>query len=112
LQEARALKEEILRPIIQIQKCKLCGTENAPIAVYCNKCGQILASAVDEKTLQRIEQLEAVTATKLEEFKRRGEELSRQTEQALEQVQEMQSRVESNLDSVLRNLIEPKKSKS
>jgi len=34
-------KEEILRPISQIIKC-VCGQENAPIAIYCVKCGEIL----------------------------------------------------------------------
>lgn len=37
-------KEEILRPIMQTQHCPKCREENAPIAIYCVKCGAILAS--------------------------------------------------------------------
>jgi len=37
-------KEEILRPISQVVKC-VCGQENAPIALYCVRCGALLASA-------------------------------------------------------------------
>jgi integrase len=35
-------KEEILRPIIQVQVCPDCKQENAPIALFCSKCGKPL----------------------------------------------------------------------
>jgi len=54
----KKMKEEVLKPIVQIQRCKSCGTENAPIAVYCSKCGQILGSAIDEKTKSHVEAME------------------------------------------------------
>jgi len=38
-------REEVLRPLTQIQRCSDCGEENAPVAVYCTKCGAILPSA-------------------------------------------------------------------
>jgi hypothetical protein len=43
-------KEEILRPIVQTQKCTGCGELNAPIALYCVKCGQLLAQQADSKS--------------------------------------------------------------
>jgi integrase len=43
-------KQEALKPIVNAIKCFNCKEENAPIAVYCSKCGQILGSAIDEKT--------------------------------------------------------------
>jgi integrase/recombinase XerD len=42
-------KEEILRPLSQIQSCTECKEENAPIAVYCVKCGAILPQARPEQ---------------------------------------------------------------
>jgi integrase len=35
-------KEDVLRPIMQVQKCRKCNEDNAPIATYCQKCGAIL----------------------------------------------------------------------
>ncbi len=35
-------REEILRPLVHVQRCRSCSEENAPIAVYCVKCGAIL----------------------------------------------------------------------
>ena len=37
-------KEEILRPISKPRNCPKCGEENAPVAVYCTTCGEVLAS--------------------------------------------------------------------
>jgi len=37
-------KEEILRPISQARRCGRCGGENAPVAMYCAKCGEVLAT--------------------------------------------------------------------
>jgi chaperonin cofactor prefoldin len=51
-------KEEILRPIVQAQKCASCGTENAPIAIYCTQCGDILTSATEEKTRKQLQQFQ------------------------------------------------------
>jgi integrase/ribosomal protein L40E len=36
-------REDALRPLVNAQRCLRCGEENAPIAVYCSKCGSILA---------------------------------------------------------------------
>jgi len=47
-------KEEVLKPITQIQKCESCGEENAPTAIYCSKCGEILASAPEERTQEQL----------------------------------------------------------
>ena len=35
-------REEILRPLTEIRRCPTCSQENAPIALYCVKCGAIL----------------------------------------------------------------------
>ena len=58
-------KEEILRPLTQIQRCPDCSQENAPIAVYCVKCGGVLsglqaahADAVIKEAVERIKKLE------------------------------------------------------
>lgn len=51
-------KEEVLKSIVKIQICESCGSENAPVAIYCFKSRQALTSAIDEKTQQRIGQLE------------------------------------------------------
>jgi integrase len=37
-------REEVLRPLVQVVKCPKCGEENAPVAMYCAKCGEILVS--------------------------------------------------------------------
>jgi integrase len=38
-------KQEILRPIAETIRCPECHEENAPIAIYCVKCGNTLAKA-------------------------------------------------------------------
>jgi integrase len=35
-------KEEVLRPLVKIQVCPECCQENAPVAIYCVKCGAVL----------------------------------------------------------------------
>jgi ribosomal protein L40E len=45
-------KEEIVRPIMQIQKCAKCGEENAPIALYCTKCGRVLSKESTNETIR------------------------------------------------------------
>lgn len=35
-------REEALRPLVQVPRCLTCGRENAPVAIYCVKCGGIL----------------------------------------------------------------------
>jgi integrase/ribosomal protein L40E len=35
-------REEVLRPLAEAQICSKCSQENAPIAIYCVKCGAIL----------------------------------------------------------------------
>jgi len=69
-------KEEILRPIIQVQVCSNCKQENAPVAVYCHKCGSVLGEEriqevrkeleAKNKTLEdRLERLEAISVERL-----------------------------------------------
>ena len=33
-----------MRPLVKIQVCPECGQENAPVAIYCVKCGAVLAN--------------------------------------------------------------------
>ena len=33
-----------MRPLVKIQVCPECGQENAPVAIYCVKCGAVLPS--------------------------------------------------------------------
>jgi ribosomal protein L40E len=35
-------KEDVLKPLVQVQRCLRCNEENAPIAIYCAKCGNVL----------------------------------------------------------------------
>jgi integrase/recombinase XerD len=49
-------KEEILRPLIEIVKCQKCGEENAPIALYCAKCGEVLGP--EDQLTNRLKKLE------------------------------------------------------
>jgi integrase len=46
-------REEVLRPLTEIRVCQKCKHENAPIAVYCQKCGDILGG----EQLQEVESL-------------------------------------------------------
>jgi integrase len=48
-------REEVLRPLVQIQRCTGCREENAPVAIYCVKCGNLLPKALPEedKSLRR-----------------------------------------------------------
>lgn len=52
-------KQEILQPIMQIQKCVKCGEENAPIALYCGRCGDVLGPE-DQLTKQNAELAERI----------------------------------------------------
>lgn len=38
-------RDETLRQLVQIQECTSCGEENAPVAIYCVKCGAVLTTA-------------------------------------------------------------------
>lgn len=35
-------REEILKPLTQVVRCSTCKQENAPVALYCVKCGSVL----------------------------------------------------------------------
>jgi integrase len=37
-------KEEVMRPISQIITCEACSHENAPVAIYCAECGNVLGN--------------------------------------------------------------------
>ncbi len=50
-------EEEVLRPIVMIQMCPGCQTENAPVAVYCSSCGMILNSASSKDVDAVIDQI-------------------------------------------------------
>jgi integrase len=55
-------KEEMLRPLLRIQKCLHCSQENAPVAIYCTNCGELLPNARPEelkKLNQKNEELQA-----------------------------------------------------
>jgi integrase len=41
-------REEVLKPIVQVQRCRKCSEENAPLAIFCVKCGASLTS--EERT--------------------------------------------------------------
>jgi ribosomal protein L40E len=45
-------KEEIIRPIMEIQRCAKCGEENAPVALYCGKCGYVLSKQSTRQAVQ------------------------------------------------------------
>jgi integrase/recombinase XerD len=47
-------KEEILKPITTIKKCPKCNEENAPIAIYCNKCGTTLTQGTGQQDTKDI----------------------------------------------------------
>jgi integrase len=53
-------REEILKPIMQVQICGKCKQQNAPVAVFCNNCGAVLAAG---PTSERIEALEEMLAS-------------------------------------------------
>lgn len=36
-------KEEILKPLVEIRKCFKCKTDNAPVSMFCHKCGAALS---------------------------------------------------------------------
>ncbi len=36
-------KEEILKPLVQVRKCVKCGVDNAPVSMFCHKCGASLS---------------------------------------------------------------------
>jgi hypothetical protein len=42
-------REEILRPLTEIRTCPTCSQENAPIALYCAKCGGIYSKTTKTK---------------------------------------------------------------
>jgi len=44
-------RDEILRPMMEVLKCPKCGEENAPVAIYCAKCGEVLATQDLEKLM-------------------------------------------------------------
>jgi ribosomal protein L40E len=48
-------RDEILKPIMEIRKCPKCGAENAPVAVYCHKCGATFGA--DEQSAKEREEL-------------------------------------------------------
>ena len=54
-------REEIFKPLMQVQICVKCGTENAPIAVYCRKCGESLTANETEELKQLHEKYECVS---------------------------------------------------
>jgi integrase len=63
-------KEEVLRPLIKIQVCAECSQENAPVAIYCVKCGAVLANeqlAVMKKLLNDPPFIESVMKKVLEQ---------------------------------------------
>jgi integrase len=68
-------REEVLRPVIQVQRCSECGEENAPIAMYCQKCGGVLGSTRAQKEIEelkeRLRTLEEYTKRELYSLRKR-----------------------------------------
>ena len=63
-------KEEVLRPLVKIQVCPACSQENAPVAIYCVKCGAVLPNeqlAVMKKLLSDPPFIESVMKKVLEQ---------------------------------------------
>ena len=40
---SKKLKEEILKPLLQTRKCVKCNVDNAPVSMFCYKCGEPLS---------------------------------------------------------------------
>jgi integrase len=47
-------KEDILRPLTRVQRCPKCQEENAPVAIYCTKCGNTLAGQQANLEVQQL----------------------------------------------------------
>jgi integrase len=58
-------REEVLKPIMQVRVCGKCKQENAPVAVYCNKCGAILGQERMQEYEARLAKLEAISVERL-----------------------------------------------
>ena len=59
-----------MRPLVKIQVCAECSQENAPVAIYCVKCGAVLANeqlAVMKKLLSDPPFIESVMKKVLEQ---------------------------------------------
>jgi integrase len=67
-------KEEILRPIMEIIRCGKCQEENAPIAIYCSKCGEVLSKQSTREAVQ-----EEVRRILKEEYPQLVKELAKET---------------------------------
>jgi integrase len=47
-------KDEILKPIMEIRLCPKCKAENAPIAIYCHKCGDVLGAGAPSQEAKEL----------------------------------------------------------
>jgi len=54
--------DEALRPISEVRVCPKCKAENAPVAIYCHKCGVVLDHAIEDK---RVLELAKVKGTQM-----------------------------------------------
>lgn len=61
-------KKDVLKPLMQIQVCSNCQTENAPYAVYCHKCSHVLTSRDMDETLKEMRKFEETTSVKIREL--------------------------------------------
>ena len=82
-------KEEVLRPIVQAKKCASYRTENAPIAIYCSKCGDILTSATEEKTRKQLQQFQE----RIGKRDRTVKTLAEKFEQATKRLEDLEHRL-------------------
>ncbi len=57
-------REEVLKPVTQIQRCRNCNEENAPLAIYCVKCGRTLVVDMAEAILKDPKFIESLTKNK------------------------------------------------
>jgi integrase/recombinase XerD len=55
-------KEEVMRPLTQVQTCPECKEENAPIAVYCVRCGALLPQTRPEEIAKILKENQTLQA--------------------------------------------------
>ena len=54
-------KEQILKPIVNVQVCGSCEEQNAPFAMYCKKCGTVLTGPQMEEMQEKLASIDLRT---------------------------------------------------
>jgi len=75
-------KEEALKPLVEVRKCRECGEENAPIAVYCVKCGKVLSFELPREEMKKRDEAIRNLTQKSEEATKRLENLERRLKES------------------------------